>query len=158
MHDWMDTVRYGLQNYNIGHDKSPGITLNWDNNNPGGFGHISTTIDTTTSHGESRDYYIEGSITYQVKTPKIFQKFTGSVIGVLNGKYTTETSVRTEFGDAVTLSLSNLYAQSDGVNISSLHENVYLFTWEQDSTLWIYDSLDGRHPCGTLHTWLPMLQ
>ncbi len=146
MHDWMDTVRYGLQNYVIGNDKWPGLTLNWDNNHPGDYSHINITVDTTASHGESRDYYFEGSATYQMKNPRIFTKFTGSIFGVLNGKYTTVTSVRTEFAEAVKLSINNLYAQSDGVNISKLHEDIYLFTWEQDSTLWIYDSLDGRHP------------
>lgn len=146
MHDWMDTVRFGLQDYIIGYDKRPDVILNWDNNHNGTIGHIETTYDSLTSNAVSKDFKFQGSVTYENKNPSIFKISKASGFGILQGTYTSESSVRTEFGNAVTLSLNNLFSQSDGVNISHLHENVYLFTWERDSTLWVYDSLGDSHP------------
>lgn len=145
MHDWKSTVRR-IQTYIIDHDKGEALHLDWDNNSIGTGDHLTSTIDTTSSTAVSKTYYFRGSATFEYKNPSIFKLSKATGFTVLQGKYTNESSVSSQNMNAITCSLANLRLQSDGLKIPYLHEGVYLFTWDQDSTFWVYDSLGGSRP------------
>jgi hypothetical protein len=106
---------------------------------------IQMSIEGKTSDSQTNSWDFEVEAGGGLRVPKVCRIETKLSTGY-SGSLMNETTTTSEYGRRITASLKQLHFTSQGVNLSALHMNLYLFSPETNANWSYFDSLNGQKP------------
>ena len=138
---WKTDKRTAIVSSAVGYGLSPIMNLSWDDGAHGSKGTYAISNDSVSTYESGTTY--EAKIGVTVKVPEIFK---ANISAGSEVNYSTETSIKTKFGQEIEASLYNLTSRSKGPNIGSLDISTYWFRNEDGVKWWYYDELGDQRP------------
>lgn len=146
MDDWKAENRPEIWNADLYYGVNPIINVNWTGNQIGGSPTYSIEANSSDSYEQTTEWEIETEL--EASVPKVFR------VGVSGGykvSYSTETTVKNNYGTEITCSLDNLKAIGNGPLVNSLNLSVYWFRYNPflDDTYpnwWYWADYDDQKP------------
>ena len=89
------------------------------------------------------DYGYEKEYSAGVSIPKVFSE---NISYGQQIEYASDVEVRTGFGNSIEISLMNMVEKEKGIDMTYVSIDTYLLKPENNSTGYLYDSLDGQKP------------
>ena len=120
---------------------SPILNLSWNDGSHGSKGTYAIAGDSVSTYESGTSY--EAKIGITAKVPEIFK---ANISAGKEVTYSTETSVKTKFGQEIEASLYNLTSRSKGLNLDALDISTFWFRHEDGVKWWFYDSLGDQRP------------
>ncbi len=138
---WKSDKRTAIVSSAVGYGLSPIMNLSWDDGAHGSKGTYAISNDSVSTYESGTTY--EAKIGVSLKIPEIFK---ANISAGNEVNYSTETSVKTKFGQEIEASLYNLTSRSKGPKIESLDISTYWFRNEDGVKWWYYDELGDQRP------------
>jgi len=146
MKEWSEYEgRYAMHKEAADNGLFPVLHLDWTNFSNGSTMSVQTSIESKTSDSQTNSWDFEVEAGGGLRVPKVCRIETQLSTGY-SGSLMNETTTTSEYGRRITASLKPLHFTSQGVNLSSLHMNLYLFSPETNANWSYFDSLNGQKP------------
>jgi hypothetical protein len=146
MKDWSEYEGRSALNKEAGdHGLWPVMHVDWTNLSEGSTMNVQTTVEDKTSDSQTNSWEFEVEASAGKRIPKVCTIEAKLSTGY-SGSLMNETTTTSEYGHRISASLKKLHFTSQGINLTGLHANAFLFN-PQVNPNWTYlDSLNGMKP------------